>query len=114
MSRKILRPAKEAKGTTKGDHTKKGGKGYKGKTDGGKGKPSVNSLKEEEDKQDAKSERSLARDTSDPKEPEKEPILEAFQTMIVKALKERSSTSTSSQGEDLDDVITSLRDSMPK
>ena len=100
---------KKQKGSPKGDHTKKGGKGYKGKPDGGKGKPSVNSLKEDEEKQDAKSERSLARDASDPKEPENEPILEAFQTMIVKALKERSSTSTSSQGEDLDDVITSLK-----
>jgi len=110
MAPECDRPKKDAKGSTKGDHTKKGGKGHKGKPDGGKGKPSVNSLtRDDEEKQDAKSERSLARDTSDPKEPENEPILEAFQTMIVKALKERSSTSTSSQGEDLDDVITSLK-----
>ena len=106
MAPECDRPKKDAKGLTKGDHTKKGGKSHKGKPDGGKGKPSVNSLKEDEEKQEAKSERSLARDTSDPKEPENEPILEAFQT-IVKALKER--TSTSSQGEDLDDVITSLK-----
>ena len=49
----------------------------------------------------------MVRDTSDPKEPENEPILEALQTMFVKALKER--TSTSSQGEDLDDAITSSK-----
>ena len=48
------RPKKDQKRSTKGDHTKKGGKGYKGKPDGGKGKPSVNSVKEDEEKQEIK------------------------------------------------------------
>ena len=41
------RPKKDGtnqKGTSKGDDTKKGGKGSKGKSDGGKGKPTVNSI----------------------------------------------------------------------
>ena len=80
------RPKKDQKGFPKGDQTKKGAKGFNGKPDGGKGKPSVNSIKKDEEKQETKSERSLVRDTSDPKEPENEPILEAFQTMTVKAL----------------------------
>ena len=106
------RPKKDSagnKGSSKGDQGKKGksNTGSKGKSDG-KGNPSVNSLtKEDDEKQETKSERSLARDTSDPKELENEPILEAFQTMMIKALKER--TATSNQGEDLDDMITSLR-----
>jgi hypothetical protein len=88
MASECDRPKKKstnAKGSSKGDHNKKG-KGSKGKLNGGKGKASVNSMtKEEEEKHETKSDRSLVIDACDPKEFENEPILEALQTMIVKS-----------------------------
>ena len=87
------RPKRESgKGSPKGDHSKKGKTNHqKGKNDG-KGKPSVRQLSTEEQGEATRAEgRELKAEGSDPKEPEREPdksekVLEAFQTMMIKAL----------------------------
>jgi len=98
----------------KGDGAKKGKPGTKGtKGEGGKGKPVVKQLNTEES-EGVSSTRELKAEGSDPREPEREPekfekVLDAFHTTVVKALK---SSSASTQLEDLDSIIGSIKDKL--
>jgi hypothetical protein len=81
MAQDCDRPKRDpsAKGGKKGDGGKKGKPGTKGgKPDGGKGKPTVNKV--EKGEAQSSEGRELKRGDSDPKEPENEPVLEAFQS----------------------------------
>ena len=95
------------KGNPKGDGKK--GK-YNSPKGNEKGKPMVKPINVEEQASESSNTRELARNPSDPKEPETEPekVIEAFQSMMIKALKERPSTQ-GERVEDLDTLIGSLK-----
>jgi len=95
--------------SAKGDQGKKGKN--RGKSDAGKG-PVVKPVQPERNKDEheapSPNRRELRQEGSDPREPEREPekVIEAFQTMMIKALKEGPKTT---QGEELDTLIGSLK-----
>jgi len=100
------RPKRSPSATSgKGD----GKKGKKSKGDSTKG-PTIKPVKPEGagESEAATPQRELRQEGSDPKEPEREPekILENFQTMMIKALKEKGS---STHSEELDTLIGSLK-----
>ena len=105
MIQECDRPKKEKndKGNPKGT---KGGK-PKG-NDGGKGKPIIKAVTQDDSKSETepKPARELQREGSDPKEPEGEPMkemMEQFNKMIVKAIKEKS------EEENIDLIVDSLK-----